>query len=596
MFIRIFQNSPLLSTQLYRKHSSRRVLLLFTKTLILSASLGGYIPTIQAADFSCVWKGKILHAGKWTDQSWGDCNNTFPNNTGSITYDATLRTGFSGVDLDQNIEIQNFSFNGGTFKGENELIVNEVFNWSRGNLMGAGIIEVLGGLDLNSGRKVMGKEQTLINSQTANWSGGSIDLFGTSELVNSHGATFNVTSDRLRMFGSSTSQFINEGNGSFNGNENGIIMIKLGDPTQNVQFDGPSFNNNGMVIVEQGIARLGGGGTSAGAFYAAEGQLLNFSGGTHVLLPGSSVLGSNIEFSHKDGGGTTTIEGVYDVENTVISGNSVFFNSAISYTSTLTQTLGFLEGIGNIVATDKMTLSGGWIQSSKPHIEGQQDQAILASLGELDINGSFIQIVGHRRVMNFGIANWTSGGIRLHSTLSRFENKEGAVFNIKENATFIVGAGLNIGADPLTPLEQGLFVNRGDIVVDLSDERQPVQINTRLANLGKIHLQGNKLVFGSDLLQFNNGSLLFDIGGENLNELDVLNIAGEAKLDGLIDITLTNSFVPRSGATFDILVAGSISPFETIEGFSLGGQDGDKFDFDIVPLDSENQVLRLTYR
>ena len=90
---------------------------------------------------------------------------------------------------------------------------------------------------------------------------------------------------------------------------------------------------------------------------------------------------------------------------------------------------------------------------------------------------------------------------------------EGAIFNIKEDASFMVGAGLNIGADPLTPIEKGLFVNRGDVVVDLSDERQPVQINTFFANLGKIHLQGNKLIFGADLIQFNTGSLLFDIGG-----------------------------------------------------------------------------------
>ena len=592
MFIRIFQDKSLLSAQLCRKRSRERVLPQFTKTLILSASLGWYIPTIQAADFSCAWAGKILHAGQWSDQTWRSCNDTFPNNTGSITYDATLRTGFAGVDLDQNIEIQNFGFNGGTFKGANELTVNEVFNWSRGNLMGTGIIEVLGELELSNGRKVIGNQQTLINSQTANWSGGTIDLFGTSELVNSRGATFTVTSSR-RMFGNSTSQFINEGDGTTDENENGKIIINLGDPSQNVQFDGPSFNNNGMVMVEQGIARLGGGGISAGAFDVAEGQLLNFSGGTHVLLPSSSVSGSNVEFSHKDSGGITTIEGAYNVSNTVISGNSVLFNSAISYTGTLTQTLGFLDGLGDIAVTGKTTLAGGWIQSARPV---DQPQAVLAALGGLDINGSFIQIVGNRRLMNFGVANWTSGGIRLHSTLTRFENMEGAIFNIKENATFMVGAGLNIGADPLTPLEKGLFVNRGDVVVDLSDERQPVQINTRFANLGKIHLQGNKLIFGDDLIQFNTGSLMFDIGGASSNQIDVVNIVGNAVLDGFVDITLTNSFVPRSGATFDILVATAITPFQTLEGFSLGGQDGDKFDFDILLLDSGNQVLRLTYR
>ena len=86
------------------------------------------------------------------------------------------------------------------------------------------------------------------------------------------------------------------------------------------------------------------------------------------------------------------------------------------------------------------------------------------------------------------------------------------------------------------------------------------------------------------------------LAGASSSELDVVNIVGVATLDGFIDITLTNSFVPRSGATFDILVAAAITPFQTLEGFSLGGQDGDKFDFDIVPLESGNQVLRLTYR
>ncbi len=597
MFITLFQDKSTLSPLSFRKHSNGSVIPRFTKILILSVSFGLSISATQAADFSCIWKGKILEAGKWTDLKWDSCNGTFPNNTGSTTYDATLRTGFAGVDLSDKIEIQNFNFNGGTLKGINELTVTEVFNWSRGNLMGTGIIEVrgeLGVLELSKGRKVMGKEQTLINSQTANWSGGSIDLFGNSELVNSRGATFYVTGDRLRMFGSRTAQFINEGDGSIDEDENGRIVINLGDPSKNVQFDGPDFNNNGIVTVQQGIARLGGGGTSAGAFEVAEGQLLNFSGGTHTLLPSSSVTGSNVEFSYKDSGGSTTIQGAYNVDNTLISGNSAIFSSLIpSYTGTLTQTGGFLDGIGDVAVTGKTILAGGWVQSPRPDT---QPQAVLAALGGLDINGNFVQIVGNRRVMNFGVANWTSGGIRLHSTLTRFENMEGAIFNIKEKATFMVGAGLNIGADPSIPLEKGLFVNRGDVVVELDDDRQPVMINTRFANLGKIHLQGDKLGFGDDLIQFDTGSLLFDIGDPLISELDVLNIIGNAVLDGVIDITLTDSFVPKSGATFDILVASAITSFQTLEGFSLGGQDGDKFDFDILILDSGNQVLRLTFR
>ena len=583
MFLNIFQHKPIFSINKKNKSNTSRF---FTKALIVSTSLGLYASSTQAADLSCIWSGRMLEAGKWSDSTdWSTCKDTFPNNTGTNTFDATLRTGIAGVDLDKNIEIQTFNFNGGTLNGANDLTINEFFNWTRGNLLGTGIIDAHGGLELGNGRKVIANEQLLINSQIANWAGGTIDLFGTSQLINDSGATFNVTGDSLRMFGSSTAQFINE--------EDGSIVINLSGPSLNVQFDGPPFNNNGTVLVEQGIARLGGGGTSAGAFEVADEQLLNFSGGSHRLLPTSSVAGSNVEFSHADSGGSTTIEGAYQVVNTVISGNTAIFNAAISFTESLTQTGGFLNGTADIIVTGKTTLSGGVIESLRPDTE---PQALLAAVDGLDINGNFLQIVGNRRILNVGVANWTSGGIRLNNTLTRFENGASAIFNIKEDASFIVGAGRNIGADPTVPLEKGLFVNRGDVVVDLGDDREPVLINTGFANLGRVHLQADNLVFGDFLIQFDTGALLFDIGGPNPGELDVLTVAGNATLDGIIDITLTNSFVPEIGATFDILVATTITAFQTAEGFSIGGQDGSKFNAAIVILESGNQVLRLTYQ
>jgi hypothetical protein len=398
-------------------------------------------------------------------------------------------------------------------------------------------------------------------------------------VVNKAGASFNVTGDGLRMFGSSDAQFLNEGD----------LAIKLGDLSQNVQFDGPAFINQGTVLVEIGTARFGGGGVSAGSFEVAADGKLNFSGGTHLLEPSSSVTGSNVEFSFKDSGRSTTIQGNYNVENTTISGNTAIFDVLLSQTGTLTHTGGFLDGIGDVIVTGKTTLADGFIQSLKPDTE---PQAILLTLGGLEINGNFLTIIGNRRILNAEVANWTSGGIILNNILTRFENAEGATFNITGNATKIQGQGNILGGSG----DKGLFVNRGDVVVNLNDDVNPVLIDTPFANLGRIDLQSDKLTFGDDLLQFDTGSLLFDIGG--LDVFDTLHITGSAALDGVIDIALVDASGPGPavGDTFDILTANVIVPFtEGGPGVFLGGPDGDKFAFEIVDLDAETQAIRLTF-
>ena len=563
----------------------------FTSTLILLATFGLYFSNTQAADVSCTWASRnFFGTNNWTDSSWNSdpgCIGTFPNNNGK-TFDATVsRTGFSGINLDQNIAIQTFNFNGGTLTGTNTLTVNETFNWTRGALVGTGIVNAKGGLNISGSLKDIRKGWTLVNNQEAIWTSGAIRILDDSQLVNQSDATFNVTGNNLRMSGSSQAQFLN----------NGTLVVKLNDATQNVQFDSPSFNNNAIVKVEAGIARFGGGGISAGSFEVAANAQLQFSGGTHFLLPTSSVTGSNVEFSFKDSGGRTTIGGTYNVANTKISGNTAVFNTAASTTGTLTQTGGFLDGTGDVIVLGKTTLSGGVIQSTRPDT---QPQAVLAAVGGLDINGSFQTIVGNRRILNLGVANWNSGGIRLNNTLTRLENAEGATFNINENATFIVGQGLPIGGDPTQPLEKGLFVNRGDVVVNRNDDAPPVQINTPFANLGRVHVQGDNLTFGDNLLQFAPGSLLFDIAAPDV--FDVLHIAGSAALDGIIDISLVdilgagNTFIPAVGDTFDILTASSILPFTPGgPGFALGGPDGDKFNATIVSLATGEQAIRLSF-
>lgn len=562
---------PIRFIQLFQK-KTRHTIFGLRAILILCLVQGFSIPAVRAAQLSCSWGGG---AGNWTDLNWNSgagCNGVFPHNNGD-TFNATLRTSIGAVTLDQDIVIQAFNFNGGTLTGTGNLIVNNVFRWTRGTLSGTGMTRANGGLDLSGGLKDLSGGRNLVNTggQVANWTGGSIRVFNTSQLVNEVGATFNVTVDGGRMSGSSAARFINAGN----------LNIALSDVSKNVQFDSPPLDNNGTVNIRTGELRLGGGGASNGSFAVEANGRLNFSGGTHTLQAGSTVAGSNVEFSFKDSGGMTTIEGTYNVDNTTITGNTAIFNAVSSFTRTLTQTQGFLGGSGDLIVTGNTTLSGGIIQGP----------GRLITVGGLEIDGSFLTILDDRRILNTGIANWRSGGIRLNNTGTRFENAEGAILNILDDATMMIGGGgVAFGGSG----ESGAFTNRGTVKVDRSDTANAVSIDVNFFNLGTLDLNGDKLAFGPLLAQLPTGKILFDIGGPGDGEFDVLTVSGTALLGGVLEITLVDGFLPDPSMSFDVLIAQSIGVEDPDLGLlRLGGPDGGKFRFEIAPLGTNLNALRL---
>jgi hypothetical protein len=96
-------------------------------------------------------------------------------------------------------------------------------------------------------------------------------------------------------------------------------------------------------------------------------------------------------------------------------------------------------------------------------------------------------------------------------------------------------------------------------------------------------------LFNGNFLQAETGTTFVDISGNIAGEeYDVLNIFENAVLSGIFDITL-DDIIPGNSDFFDILTAKTI----TDNGLTLGGIDGDKFDFDIVNLAAGNQALRL---
>ena len=67
------------------------------------------------------------------------------------------------------------------------------------------------------------------------------------------------------------------------------------------------------------------------------------------------------------------------------------------------------------------------------------------------------------------------------------------------------------------------------------------------------------LTIAGDYEQTSAGSLEIEIGGELAGEFDLLDISGDATLDGALDVQLIDGFTPSPGDSFEVLTAASVS-------------------------------------
>ena len=154
-----------------------------------------------AADFSAVWDGAT---GNWGDSLHWSTNPTYPNNTGGVTYDATISSGH--VTLDRDITLQRFFLNGnfttfGMLDGAFALNLNEGFDWAAGGI-GNSTINLATGSTSSISTSSPGAGfafrcgGTLNNSGTVNQTGYfnlyALELGDSAIINNLAGATWNL--------------------------------------------------------------------------------------------------------------------------------------------------------------------------------------------------------------------------------------------------------------------------------------------------------------------------------------------------------------------------------------------------------------------
>jgi len=92
--------------------------------------------------------------------------------------------------------------------------------------------------------------------------------------------------------------------------------------------------------------------------------------------------------------------------------------------------------------------------------------------------------------------------------------------------------------------------------------------------------------FGGDVSLAETNTLFIEIGGPMLgDDYDSLTIAGDAMLDGILDVSLIDSFVPTTGQQFTVLSANNIVD----NGLALGGSAASSFS---LLIDSSSVILR----
>lgn len=336
------------------------------------------------------------------------------------------------------------------------------------------------------------------------------------------------------------------------------------------------WNNTGLLII---------GNNGTGTLDVLNGGQVNITNGT--TFGGQVTVGGS-------GSGILRVDGVGSV---LSSTNSLRVGASGAGQLTITS-----GGLVDIAGTTTLALSAG--SSGSVLLNGGTLRAgnLAAGAGQ----HSFDWLSGTLEVT--GAAGLTIGQNQFFGEqLLLNQNSDLSVSNtltVESGATLLTGGNLSSGS----------LVNDGDLALVNTTVSGPVT-NAAGANITALgNVIFNDLVsgpgnfFGPGTINFNGGmapgaspaevefegsvalaetnTLFIEIGGATLgDDYDSLTIAGDATLDGVIDVSLINAFTPTVGQQFTILTANSI----VNSGLMLGGSAASSFN---LLVDSTSVILQ----
>jgi large repetitive protein len=228
------------------------------------------------------------------------------------------------------------------------------FNWSAGNLGGAGVVN-LNGTSTWSGtgnKDIYAVAANVRNAGTVTLTGTNVrSLPSGSGITNLSGASFNVAGDGAAL--------VNFNAGSFVNNAGAFFRKTAGTGTSTVEW---AFNNSGTVDVQTGTLALNGGGALGGSVTVAGGATLGFTAGAFTLQNGLSATGAgqvavtttNLPLA----GGATATFGITVTQTGAAFGGNGDAASVLNVNATYNWSAGNLGGAGVVNLNGTSTWSG----------------------------------------------------------------------------------------------------------------------------------------------------------------------------------------------------------------------------------------------
>jgi uncharacterized repeat protein (TIGR01451 family) len=505
---------------------------------------------------------------------------------------ASLKITNGILNLNANGSIGALDLQGGTLNGLGVVTVTTSASWSGGTMSGPGTTIFNSGVTAafsGSNSYMLIDTRTVTNNGTINYAAAPYYLYFQNGGTLNNAGTFLIGNDQY-IYSYSLADTIN----------NSGTWSKIAGTGDTEVY--PAFVNSGSVNVTAGEMTLRRGGTQSGPFNVTSPGILDFAG-TNSITAASSLSGSG---TYRFSSGTTDVNGPYASKIEVTGGTvNLNVNGTIP---TLTMTAGTLGGNAVVTVANTLTWNGGSMDGSGTTIIPAAATATIANTAgyayltnrTLENDGTVIYGAGpyylnvsNGQILNDGTFNLTgdgtlyatgSGAMTNNGTLQKtggsgtlnyyLPTTNSGTFRAAVGTLYLLGsytqtAGTtDVSSGATLKNSSALAINGGSLTG--SGTIDGSVINSAIVAPGTS--PGALTVTGS-YTQTAAGALNIELGGTTPGtQYDQLNVTGAVTLDGTLNVSAINSFVPATGDVFQILGFGSRSgDFAVKNGLSLGG-------------------------
>lgn len=548
----------------------------------------------------------------WTGSngsSWNDANNWSPSgipgsgddviinsgsvnlsttpvgDIGSLTINGGTLTVFSSLSLTlgaaSTVASGGVLVNSGTLTLNGDLVVDGQLDFGSGLIQGAGDLTINGTFNWTNSAAVITGSGTRTNNATTNIQGALLQtVFVNDGTVNQSGTQTFILGDGGRYENNGTHDFqndrdINENHGGNLGMINTGSMIKSGGDLASGRSDIlVTYSGGGSIEAQVGNIDFRETSTQSGTITSQTGGAVRFPTNTHTF-DGASIGGTG--YTHFNGG-TISIPANLTATNIEFSSGSASGTGDLTITNDLNWTGGTIGNqvdAGQLITSATVTLNGGdrlettWQNNGTLTWSGGSftlnTNGILINNGTFDIqtDQDIFTLGSPQSIQNVGTIEKTSGS---STTIFYPDFTNSGIVDV-QTGTLRIRGGSNTGQ--IVPSAGG--------TVDISSQTFTNEVGGTLGGVGNITVGASLVNEGSigpgtspGILTItetggafslaSTSQVAIELGGTTVGtEHDQLVVSGTFDLNGTLNASLINSFVPNPADTFDVLDYTSIT-------------------------------------